>query len=347
MKLPHQPTRVVDAAQFGLSPELPPVVGFVTEDVPPELRPFVPKVDPDYVFSDPIYRILAAWFKHGADCPLYISGPAGAGKTSLALQVAARLNLPVFDITARLRMDPRELTGRFVMGKDGMNFRYGPAARAWMTGGIFLVNEFTSTPPETWVSSNSILERSPIHIAETGEVIEPHPMTRIICTDNTRGLSNDQEAGYLGRSLQDRSVMDRTWNVRIEGLSWKAEKRLLMLILQRDFPGLPEEVVERIVELWLNVAADAEKASAETNLGFESTMPRIGHRVLLRLTTLTGSFLSGDFPLPTDVESAARAVETIARVAFAESLDDTARGAFLQLSMQRWGDRLAELAKRL
>lgn len=249
-ELPRKPSCVIDATRFGLSADLPTCQGFVTNDVPEDLRAFVPQIDSNYVFSENAYRTVAAWLEHGADCPLFVSGPAGSGKTSLAMQVAARLSLPVFDFTARLRMDVRELIGRWVMESDGMTFRDGPAVRAWRSGGIFLVNEFSAAPPEAWVSANSLLERLPIFIPETGELVEPHPMTRIIATDNTRGLSNDQDAGYLGRSLQDRSVMDRTWNLRLEGLSWEEEKRLLLATVPVNFPRIPDAVARRAAELW-------------------------------------------------------------------------------------------------
>lgn len=346
-ELPRKPSCVIDATRFGLSADLPTCQGFVTNDVPEDLRAFVPQIDSNYVFSENAYRTVAAWLEHGADCPLFVSGPAGSGKTSLAMQVAARLSLPVFDFTARLRMDVRELIGRWVMESDGMTFRDGPAVHAWRSGGIFLVNEFSAAPPEAWVSANSLLERLPIFIPETGELVEPHPMTRIIATDNTRGLSNDQDAGYLGRSLQDRSVMDRTWNLRLEGLSWEEEKRLLLATVPVNFPRIPDVVARRAAELWLEIAADAEKASGETELGFESAMPKIGHRVLQRLLTLTFVQLSGGFPPVRDEASAVRAVETIARIAFAETLDDIARGAFLQLAVQRWGSRMLDLTKEV
>ena len=74
---------------------------------------------------------------------------------------------------------------------------------------MFLVNEMSAAPPDLWLSVNELLEGSPLYIPETGEVIHPHPRTRIVMTDNLRGLTEDYGSRYVGRFSQDPAVLDR------------------------------------------------------------------------------------------------------------------------------------------
>ena len=80
-----------------------------------------------------------------------------------------------------------------------MRFADGPLTRAWRHGCVFLVNEMSAAPPDLWLSVNELLEGSPLYIPETGEVIHPHPRTRIVMTDNLRGLTEDYGSRYVGR----------------------------------------------------------------------------------------------------------------------------------------------------
>ena len=64
-----------------------------------------------------------------------------------------------------------------------------------------------------------------------GELVVPHSMTRVIVTDNTRGHSSEIDEGFFGRQIQDRSVIDRFWHMRMEGLGEAEEASLLACLL--------------------------------------------------------------------------------------------------------------------
>ena len=77
------------------------LLGYRLEDIEPELRCLIPRLDPSYVFEKDALSIMSAWFEIGSGEPLFISGPHGSGKTSFVNQYCARVNAPVISITAR------------------------------------------------------------------------------------------------------------------------------------------------------------------------------------------------------------------------------------------------------
>ncbi len=94
------------------------LLGYRLEDIEPELRCLIPRLDPSYVFEKDALSIMSAWFEIGSGEPLFISGPHGSGKTSFVNQYCARVNAPVISITARARLDRTDLIGGYVIDKD-------------------------------------------------------------------------------------------------------------------------------------------------------------------------------------------------------------------------------------
>ena len=164
-----------------------------------------------------------------------IMGPSGSGKTSTAMQFCARLGIPVVSVTARARMDRRELLGHWALQGGETRWIDGPALLAWKHGWTLLINEFSAAPADMWVSCNDILEGLPLDNGATGELVVPHPMTRVIVTDNTRGHSSEIDEGFFGRQIQDRSVIDRFWHMRMEGLGEAEEASLLAATADQDW----------------------------------------------------------------------------------------------------------------
>jgi hypothetical protein len=61
---------------------------------------------------------------------LLLAGAAGSGKSSLIRQVAAKLNYPVFEITAHGRLEFADLAGHLSLDRGSMRFQHGPLALA-------------------------------------------------------------------------------------------------------------------------------------------------------------------------------------------------------------------------
>lgn len=257
--------------------------GYQLDSLSDEERTRVPTLNPDHFFSADVYRKLALWWRAADREPLYMSGPAGSGKTTTALQFCARLHLPVVSVMARARMDRRELLGHWSVVDGNTHWVDGPAALAWRYGWVLLINEFSAAPADLWVSCNDLLEGAVLDCEATGERIVPHPQTRVIITDNTRGHA-DIEDGFFGRQVQDRSVIDRFWHLRVEGLTEAQEEALLLkempAHLLNDFAPA---ALKTMTHALAHAAADSRTRANGNTLGFETKNIAISHRALRRL----------------------------------------------------------------
>lgn len=200
-----------------------------------------PAIDPDYLFHD-VMRELVVWFMTEPQ-PLYIFGPMGSGKSSLVRQIAAKLNYPVFDITAHGRLEFGDLTGHLTVENGSMRFQHGPLALAMKFGGLFLLNEIDLLDPATAAGLNGVLDGEPLCLPENGgEVIHPHPQFRFVATANTNGAA-DETGLYQGTLRQNLAFMDRFWLCEIGYPEPEAEAKLL----ERVAPSLPSELCRTMV----------------------------------------------------------------------------------------------------
>lgn len=197
-----------------------------------ELQAFVPDVDADYQFNtDNLRDILTFLVNHGGD-GMFLSGPTGCGKTSLILQVAARLNWPVRRINANSRMELHEIVGSMSLmpvkgGGTATVFRYGPLAQAMKEGSIFILDEMDTLQPDVANGLNAVLEGNPLVIADNGgEVIKAHPNFRFIATGNTTGMGDDSGA-YAATQQQNLAFLDRFWIVTVGYPSPEVEGAIL------------------------------------------------------------------------------------------------------------------------
>jgi hypothetical protein len=104
-----QTNRFVVAETFGVQASR----GLSVEGFTDPLHPQIPVKKP-YVFREQLRDVLAFLADPAGD-GLLLTGPTGAGKTSLVLQVAARLNWPVQEVTCHGRMELSDLIGQFML----------------------------------------------------------------------------------------------------------------------------------------------------------------------------------------------------------------------------------------
>jgi cobaltochelatase CobS len=150
----------------------------------------------------------------------------------------------VFEVTGHGRLEFADLIGHLAVKEGGMIYEYGPLALAMRYGGMLLLNEIDITPPDVAAGLNTVLDGSPLCIAENGgELVAPHPMFRFAATANTNG-GGDETGLYQGTQRQNIAWLDRFMLCELAYPKPEVEKSLLA----RLFPILPETLCSKLVD---------------------------------------------------------------------------------------------------
>lgn len=215
----------------------------------------VPPLHTDYCFRKDLLRTLLAFLTNPHGSALYVTGPTGSGKTSLVCEVCARLNWPVEQLTMNERFEFSALRGtwsyRRVAGSTApeMVFQDGPLATAMRAGHVLLLNEVDIAPAGEMSGMNDIIEGRPLTIPETGEIVRPHPLFRVIVTANSKGAGDDTGC-YAGVQQQNIAAMDRYRFLEVGYPAEEVEANLLMKIFSKSLGSAEAKMVSsRMVDL--------------------------------------------------------------------------------------------------
>lgn len=169
----------------------------------------IPQEDPDYVFRREILRDVMAW-RTATSEPILLHGPTGCGKSSFVKQFAARIGIPLWQVTASEEMELSELFGHYTLGKGGETvWMDGPLTQAARHGGWLLIDEIDRLRPTVAVGLNGVLEGSRFTLSSKGgEVVDPAEGFRIICTANSN-MAGDDTMMYNTAQIHDKSVLER------------------------------------------------------------------------------------------------------------------------------------------
>lgn len=240
----------------------------VTVEVNTAKDPNVPRIDPEYTFTEAGLRVILAWaINASSEWPLFLTGGTGVGKSSLVEQVAARLGIPLFGTNAHGRMEMDDMVGTKDLVGGDTYFADGPLTTAYRQGGWFLLDEVDLLEPDIATGLNRVLENKPITLMN-GEVVPPHPGFRFIMTGNTNG-SGDTVGVFAGTKLLNRAFLERAWIHEVHHLPRYAEEA----ILKKRFPNLPDATIdgmlntaERIRERAHGDNADSIEVSMSTRI---------------------------------------------------------------------------------
>lgn len=139
---------------------------------------------------------------------VFLSGPAGTGKSELARQVAKALGRNFYQ--ASTVTQEHKLTGFLDMKND---YRETQFYKAVKYGGVFCFEELDSCSSEVVVGFNTALSQREFDFGNN-ELVKAHKDFVVIATGNTTGRGGDEV--YTGRTVIDGSSLDRYKNVTID-----------------------------------------------------------------------------------------------------------------------------------
>lgn len=138
----------------------------------------------------------------GAGCHAFLVGPAGTGKSTMAVQAAQALGLEFY----ALSVGPTTPTSKMFGYQDaGGSYHRTPLRDAYEHGGLMLLDELDNGHPGLLAELNQAL--SVDRCAFPDGMVPRHENFRLVATGNTYGLGADRQ--YVGRQALDAATLDR------------------------------------------------------------------------------------------------------------------------------------------
>jgi MoxR-like ATPase len=166
-----------------------------------------PVIDPHYVWPESLGAVLSQLARKRN---VFLTGPKGAGKTSFAEQLAARLHRPLSVISCDGGLEAIELIGQNLPKDGGFAWQDGQLLQAIRRPGtVILVDEPSVARPSALFVLQHLLQFHEIYIRETGEKIPAAPGVVFIAADNTNGTGNGARRGYTDTNRLNAATLDR------------------------------------------------------------------------------------------------------------------------------------------
>jgi MoxR-like ATPase len=138
--------------------------------------------------------------------PVLLSGPAGSGKSTMAMQIAEDIGIAFSSVSCTKQMSVNALLG-FI----SINGVYIPTQfrDAFENGKVFLLDEMDAADPNVLLCLNTIENG---FISFPDGIVKKHPNFRLIATANPA----DAHSTYTGRSKLDFSTIDRYFHITLD-----------------------------------------------------------------------------------------------------------------------------------
>lgn len=245
-----------------------------------------------------LHSRAAAYLRAGV--AVRFQGPAGTGKTAMALRVAHGLGRPVALLTGHSRMTPQDLIGREsghrtsrledkyiasvrrVETRTQADWQDGALASAMRLGQTLVYDEFTRAPPEANAALLSVLEEGVLvlHHPDRGrEILPAHREFRLVLTSNP--------ADYRGTEEAPDALLDRLVTFDMSGAAAPTEAGIVAAAT-----GIARHEAGRIVALLrtLRAAETGTEGVSAAPLASKSRDPR-GMPVSMRTAILIARLL--------------------------------------------------------
>lgn len=225
------------------------ILGLVKQD-----DPLIPALQTDFVPPAFVADLIAGFRLNE---PLFIFGPTGCAKTAAVRWLCSKFHLPLLSVTGHNRLEYADLIGHYTVTDGTLSWVDGPLLTAIRYGCVFCFDELTLCPPETLVGLHGILDRHPLCVPETNELIPVHPQFRFVATDNTNG-AGDETGQYTGTLLQNQALMNRCFFIKADFL---AEKQELALLKAYANNRVPEDILSKMIKFAGDVRSPARQGS--------------------------------------------------------------------------------------
>lgn len=131
---------------------------------------------------------------------IWMVGPAGCGKSTMARNVAKEKELPYLCVSCGIGTSAAEFIGYKYPTREATKF-----AEYYAKPSIILIDEFTALDPSVAQVVNAALANG--EIETTTGLVKRHPECIIIATSNTFGSGADRQ--YVANNQLDASTIDR------------------------------------------------------------------------------------------------------------------------------------------
>ena len=233
-------------------------------------------VDPDYIWTPELAAVLSAADSKAQNVLLY--GPAGTGKTTAAMQYAARTGRPFMRIAFDRTTEPADLKGgRYPSESGGIEWHDGNLTRAFRVPGmVLLLDEPTLLRSGSLAVLQTALDTRRL-VLDTGEVVHAAPDLFVITADNT-DMTGDATGRYIDTAPVNLAFSDRfAWRIAVDYLP---EAKEIDAVAKRT--GLHREATKLMVEY-------ATKTRNEAN-GGTLTAPVTTRRLIAWANGVQGGF---------------------------------------------------------
>jgi len=238
-----------------------------------------------------LYTRASAYLRAGV--AIRFQGPAGTGKTAMALRVARGLGRPVAFLTGHSRMSPEDLVGREIGHRTSRvedkyiasvrrtetrtraDWQDGALAAAMRAGQTLVYDEFTRAPTEANAPLLSVLEEGVLvipHPDNGREILRAHPGFRLILSSNP--------AEYRGTQDAPDALLDRLVTFDLAGTSAETEAGIVA-----SATGIAPTDATRIVAL-LRGLRDRAAGPAAQGQGAKSDIVPVSMRTAILIARL-------------------------------------------------------------
>ncbi len=172
-----------------------------------------------------------------AGCHVFLVGPAGTGKSTMAQQAAEALKLSFF----ALSVGPTTPTSKVFGYLDAAgSYHATPFRQAYEHGGLMLFDELDNGHPGLLTELNQALA---LDICAFPDAMVPrHPAFRLVTTGNTYGAGGDLQ--YVGRQTLDAATLDRLVTIDVP-----VDEHLETRIALAQAPSCPAKVTRVLTEV--------------------------------------------------------------------------------------------------